>query len=90
MIQLLWYLWFFLFERENRDKIQASTVEGVVVDLDTIQEYVYPISRPLYIYAKKQHVGVIPGMQEFMNEYVSDAAMGEWGYLGDLGFNSFE
>ena len=75
----------FSFLDQNRDKIQASTVEGTEVDLDTIQEYVYPIARPLYIYAKKQHVGVIPGMQEFMNEYVSDAAMGEWGYLGDLG-----
>ena len=34
---------------------------------------------------KKAHVGVIPGLAEFTAEYVSDAATGEDGYLGDKG-----
>lgn len=75
----------FSFLDMNGDKIKGAKVNGVELNLDTIQSYEYPIARPLYIYAKGQHVGVIPGMQEFMNEYVSDAAMGEWGYLGDAG-----
>ena len=43
------------------------------------------MSRPLFIYVKKQHVGVVPGMAEFVAEYVSDKAMGEDGYLADKG-----
>ena len=45
----------------------------------------YKVARPLFIYAKKQHVGVIPGMKEFIAEYVSDKALGEDGYLGEKG-----
>ena len=43
------------------------------------------MSRPLFIYAKKQHVGVIPGMAEFVAEYTSEKAVGEDGYLADKG-----
>ena len=43
------------------------------------------MSRPLFVYVKKQHVGVIPGLEEFVAEYVSDKAMGEDGYLADKG-----
>lgn len=75
----------FSFLDQNGDKIKGATINGVEISLDTIQSYEYPIARPLYVYGKGQHVGVIPGMQEFMNEYVSDAAVGEWGYLGDAG-----
>ncbi len=45
----------------------------------------YKVSRPLFIYAKKQHVGVVPGMVEFVEEYVSDKALGEDGYLAAKG-----
>lgn len=43
------------------------------------------MSRPLFVYAKKQHVGVIPGMAEFVAEYTSEKATGEDGYLTDKG-----
>jgi len=75
----------FSFLDQNRDLIQGSLIDNVEISLDSIQDYSYPISRPLFVYAKKVHVSVIPGMQEFMNEYVSDAAMGEYGYLADEG-----
>ncbi len=75
----------FSFLDQNRDKIQGSTIEGVNISLDTIQSYEYPISRPLYVYAKGEHKSITYGMQEFMDEYVSDSAVGEWGYLGDAG-----
>jgi len=60
-------------------------VNGVEINLDTIQSYEYPIARPLFIYGKGEHKQITLGMQEFMDEYVSDAAVGEWGYLGDIG-----
>ena len=39
----------------------------------------------MFVYAKNAHAGVIPGMREFIAEYVSEAAMGEDGYLADKG-----
>ena len=45
----------------------------------------YKVSRPLFIYAKKQHVGTVPGMAEFVEEYVSEKAIGEDGYLAAKG-----
>ena len=61
------------------------TIEGGEIGVDTIQSNEYPIARPLFFYAKKAHIGVIPGMREYMNEFVSDAAVGEYGYLMDRG-----
>ena len=80
----------FSFLHENQDLIQSSLIEGKQVSLESIQNYSYPISRPLFFYAKKAHFGVIPGMKEFMAEYTSDASMGEYGYLSDLGLVPLE
>lgn len=75
----------FSYLDNNRDQIQAATINGVQISLENIQSYQYPISRPLYFYLKKSHVGVIPGIKEFMKEFTSLAAMGDEGYLSDLG-----
>jgi phosphate transport system substrate-binding protein len=69
------------FLEENQDKIKGAAVDGVQPSFEAIASGEYKVSRPLFIYAKKGHIGVIPGMQEFMDEYVSDKAMGEDGYL---------
>ena len=69
----------------SRDKIQASTIEGVEISLASIQDYSYPIARPLFIYFKVQHMDVIPGLKQFMKLYVSNKTMGKRGYLMDLG-----
>jgi len=53
--------------------------------LDAIQDYSYPVARPLYIYIKKQHLGLIPGLREFMALYVSKKMMSNRGQLIDLG-----
>ncbi|MFO0016767.1 MAG: substrate-binding domain-containing protein, partial [Synechococcaceae cyanobacterium] len=50
---------------------------------DTIASGEYKVARPLFVYAKKQHVGVIPGMAEFVAEYTSEKAVGEEGYLSE-------
>ena len=75
----------FSFLDVNRDKIQGSTIEGVEIGLDSIQSYQYPVSRPLFFYVKKAHIGTVPGMKEYMSEFVGDSAIGEYGYLSDIG-----
>ncbi len=70
---------------ENQDKIAGSLLEGVGPVFETIASGKYPASRPLFIYVKKAHIGVIPGMKEFVTEYVSDKALGQEGYLADKG-----
>jgi phosphate transport system substrate-binding protein len=69
----------------NRDKIASCTIDGVAPSLETIASHKYPISRPLFIYVKKAHVGIIPGLAEFAQEFVSNRAAGSDGYLADKG-----
>ena len=45
----------------------------------------YPVSRSLFFYVKKEHVGQIPGIQEFVAEFTSDEAWGDEGYLAEKG-----
>lgn len=73
------------FLEENASKIKGAAIDGVVPTYDTISGGTYKVARPLFIYLKKQHVGVIPGVQEFALEYVSEKAMGEDGYLSSKG-----
>jgi len=73
------------FLEENRDKIQGARVNGVEDTVENISSGKYPLSRSLYFYVKKEHIGVVPGLQEFINEYVSEQAMGDDGYLEKKG-----
>ena len=73
------------FFDQNRDKVQASVLDGVELNFENIASYKYPGARPLFFYVKKQHMGVIPGMKEFINEFVSEKAMGMDGYLFPAG-----
>jgi phosphate transport system substrate-binding protein len=69
----------------NSDRIQAAAIEGVEIDIDTIQDYSYPVSRPLFFYVKKAHIGVVPGLQEYLDEFTAEDAIGNEGYLLDAG-----
>ena len=69
----------------NKDKVKAAAIEGVQPSLEGIQDYSYPIARPLFFYVKKAHIGVIPGIQEYLKEFTSKKAMGGRGYLADIG-----
>jgi phosphate transport system substrate-binding protein len=75
----------FSFLDQNRDKIQGSAVDGVKPEFETIADGSYPISRPLFMYVKKAHVDVIPGMREYLAEFTSEKAWGDEGYLSDRG-----
>jgi len=73
------------FLEQNEDSVQGSIVDGIEPTFENIAEGNYPVSRPLYFYVKGAHVGVIPGIKEFLTEFASDKAWGEDGYLVDKG-----
>jgi phosphate transport system substrate-binding protein len=76
------------FLEENVSVIKGATINGVVPDYDTIKSGDYAISRPLFVYFKKEHFDVIPNLKEFMEEYQSENAIGEEGYLTEKGLIS--
>jgi phosphate transport system substrate-binding protein len=75
----------FSFLDQNMDVLQGSSIGGVEPTFDNIADGAYPVSRSLYFYVKNPHVGVVPGLKEYVEEFTSDAAAGEEGYLADKG-----
>ena len=75
----------FSFLDQNSDKVQGSLVDGVEPTFENIAEGKYPVSRALYFYVKKAHIGVVPGIAEYLSEFTSDKAFGDDGYLTDRG-----
>ncbi|MEP5762683.1 MAG: substrate-binding domain-containing protein [Litoreibacter sp.] len=75
----------FSFLDQNSDALQGAIIDGVEPDFDLIASGDYPVSRSLYFYIKNAHVGVVPGIQEFVDKFISPAAAGEEGYLVDKG-----
>ncbi|GIX12165.1 MAG: hypothetical protein KatS3mg118_0124 [Paracoccaceae bacterium] len=73
------------FLYENEDRLKGVAVNGIEPSFETIADSSYDIARPIYIYIKNAHRGVIPGLDEFIAEYVSDAALGPDGYLAERG-----
>ena len=73
------------FLDQNSDKLQGGVVDGVAPTFENIADQSYPVSRPLYFYVKKAHVGAIPGMTEYLAEFTSEKAWGPEGYLADKG-----
>jgi phosphate transport system substrate-binding protein len=76
------------FLDQNKSKIKSVLVDGIEPTYENIANGTYPGSRSLYIYVKKAHVGVVPGIKEFLAEYVSPKALGEDGYLVSKGLIS--
>ena len=75
----------FSFLEQNSDIVQSSIIDGFEAEFDAIADGDYAISRPLYFYVKAQHVGTVPGIEEYLNEFTKDSAWGEDGYLADKG-----
>ncbi len=73
------------FLLENMSLVQASAIEGITPEFENIAKGTYPIARSLYVYLKKQHLGVVLGLKEFFIELTSPEAMGDDGYLPDAG-----
>ncbi|MDJ0612409.1 MAG: substrate-binding domain-containing protein [Rhizobiaceae bacterium] len=75
----------FSFLDQNADKVRGATVNGVEPEFENIAAGDYQISRSLFFYVKKEHVGVIPGIAEFVEEFTAEDTWGEDGYLADKG-----
>lgn len=75
----------FSFLDQNSDKVQGSFIGGVAPEFETIADKSYAISRPLYFYVKKAHMGVVPGIEGYLAEFSSEKAWGEDGYLAEKG-----
>lgn len=73
------------FLEENNDVIQGNIVEGAEPTFENIADKVYKVSRSLFFYVKKAHIGTVPGIQEYLSEFLSDKAMGDFGYLAEKG-----
>ncbi|MBV1863517.1 MAG: substrate-binding domain-containing protein [Rhodobacteraceae bacterium] len=73
------------FLEQNSDVVQGSTVNGVAPEFEEIAGGNYPIARSLYFYVKKAHIGMIPGIQEFLGEFTAEDTWGDEGYLADKG-----
>jgi len=73
------------FFQNNADKLKVASVAGVVPSVETVASGKYPVSRPLFFYIKKAHVGVVPGIMEYANYFVSTKVAGAEGPLAEAG-----
>jgi len=73
------------YYENNSDKLKVATVSGIVPSVETVANGTYPVSRPLFFYVKKAHIGVVPGLQEYSEFFVSDKIAGADGPLADQG-----
>ncbi|AQS42244.1 MAG: Phosphate binding protein [Candidatus Tokpelaia hoelldobleri] len=73
------------FYENNADKLEVVRINGVVPTAQTIVSGEYAVSRPLYFYVKKAHLGVIPGLQEYVEFFLSDSMTGPDSPLVDYG-----
>lgn len=76
------------FYQNNTDKLRVATMNGVTPSVETIASGEYPVSRPLYFYVKNAHLDVIPGLQEYVEFFVSDEMAGPDGPLAAYGLVS--
>ena len=73
------------FYENNTDRLQVATVDGVTPTVDAIATGEYPISRPLQFYVKREHIGIVPGLQEYVEFFISDEIAGPGGPLSEYG-----
>ncbi|MCF6315857.1 MAG: substrate-binding domain-containing protein [Marinosulfonomonas sp.] len=73
------------FLEQNSDVVQGSIIEGVAAEFEEIAAGNYPIARSLFFYVKKAHVGMVPGIEEFLAEFTDEDTWGDEGYLADKG-----
>ena len=76
------------FYENNTDKLKVATMSGVTPSTESIASGEYPVSRPLFFYIKKAHIGVIPGLKEYAEFFVSDEIAGPKGPLAAYGLVS--
>ena len=75
----------FSFLDQNADRVHGSLIEGFAPTFESIASGDYSVSRPLYFYVKKAHIGVVPGIEGYLREFTSESTWGDEGYLADKG-----
>lgn len=75
----------FSFLDQNADSVQGTVINDIVPTFENISDGSYPVSRSLYFYVKKDNIGVVPGIEEFLVEFTSERASGQDGYLAEKG-----
>ena len=73
------------FLLNNTSTLYAATINGVTASTETVASGEYPISRPLFFYVKTAHIGVIPGLYEYIEFFMSDDIAGPGGPLAEYG-----
>ena len=73
------------FYENNTDKLKVATMSGIAPNAAVIADGTYPVSRPLFFYVKKAHLGVIPGLKEYVDFFMSDDMTGEGSPTSEYG-----
>ena len=70
---------------ENQKTIQAVAIAGTLPSYKTIASREYKLSRPLFVYFKKEHLNLVAPMRDFVREIISEETLGRKGYLLNSG-----
>ena len=73
----------FSYLDQNSDKLNGAIIDGGKPTFDAIASGDYAVSRALYFYVKHSHLGVVPGIEEYMATWVNN--WNEDGILSDAG-----
>ncbi|ATO56843.1 PstS family phosphate ABC transporter substrate-binding protein [Bartonella sp. 1-1C] len=73
------------FYENNADKLKVASINGVYPTVETISDGTYLIARPLFFYVKKLHLNIVPGMQEYVDFFLSDQMIGLHSPLTEYG-----
>lgn len=73
------------FYENNADKLKVATVGGVAPSVETVASGDYPVSRPLFFYVKKAHLGVVPGLKDYVEFFLDEQNVGPDGPLAEYG-----
>ena len=73
----------FSYLDQNSDTLQGAVISKTAPTFENIAGNNYSVSRALYYYVKHQHIGVVPGMKEYMIEWTKH--WGDDGVLSDAG-----
>ncbi|MCZ2158085.1 substrate-binding domain-containing protein [Bartonella sp. 220] len=73
------------YYENNADKLKVARINGFAPTVETIIRGEYPVSRPLFFYVKKAHLGIISGLREYIDFFLSDQMIGPESPLAEYG-----
>ncbi len=75
----------FNFLVANKTKVQPVAIDGIEPSYSSIASKKYELSRPLFVYFKKEHLKLMPQISDFVKEIIDDETIGQKGYLTAAG-----